>query len=494
MTAPDIPDADLLAGVRDGDYLNRVVLPPLAWPVPGLIPEGMTLLVGPPKAGKSALILDFLLAVAAGGRALGRLPVGPARRVFYLALEDGDRRMQDRCRHLSGGDIPGWEDEAAVIPALFSYQTAITPGSVLATVRAWMELHPDTAMVVIDTLGRVMPPALYGESSYNRDYRVGHALKTLADDRPGLAVVVLHHDRKAFSDDFVDSVSGTHGLAGAADTVAVLCRPRHSEHAVIKITGKDVAEDEYALKIIGGRAWQLDGADLKAAATAARERAAAERAKALSATSASVLAFVGKHPDGVTTAAVVAEFGSHAGKYLTRLAEADRIIREGRGLYKPLPEDVSEVSEVSQAQVSGPEISDTAILPLSEVSETPAGPGPRSDTSDTGHGPVSEIKPPLTSQSDTSDTKDRPSGVVAARSKRAPRKAKRAKNAGASPPPLSLITGDPIDHRTMILCEICGQTHDPAGLHRRGQTGRPAVVSVLRWQHRARDRLHRRGR
>ena len=52
-------DAALLAGVRDGAWLDVQDFPPLRWAVPGLIPEGLTLLVGPPKAGKSWLLANL---------------------------------------------------------------------------------------------------------------------------------------------------------------------------------------------------------------------------------------------------------------------------------------------------------------------------------------------------------------------------------------------------------------------------------------------------
>jgi hypothetical protein len=58
-----------------------------------------------------------------------------------------------------------------------------------------------------------------------------------AGDRPGLAVLVAYHDRKASADDLIDSVSGTHGLAGAADTVAVM-RRRQSDAGTLKIVGR----------------------------------------------------------------------------------------------------------------------------------------------------------------------------------------------------------------------------------------------------------------
>ena len=238
-------DGHLIAGSRDGVWLTGQDFPALAWAVDGLIPEGLSLLVAAPKAGKSWLALAMLLAVASpAGMALGAIKTGPARRVFYIALEDSDRRIQERCRALLDGDDR--------IPDLFCYQTRVEPGTVLATVEAWMRRHPDTALIVIDTLGRVMPPALQGEGAYQRDYRVGAALKARSDARPGLSVIVLHHDRKAAADDFVDSVSGTHGLAGAADTIMVLARRRQAADAVLKVTGRDVPEDEYALTIKDG--------------------------------------------------------------------------------------------------------------------------------------------------------------------------------------------------------------------------------------------------
>ena len=98
MTYP--PDADkLLSTLRDGAWLDAQVFPPLAYAVPGLVPEGSVLLVGAPKIGKSWLVLAVGLAASEGGKALG-LDI-PKRPVLYAALEDGDRRPNrclSRCR------------------------------------------------------------------------------------------------------------------------------------------------------------------------------------------------------------------------------------------------------------------------------------------------------------------------------------------------------------------------------------------------------------
>lgn len=335
-------DDVLLDGVRDGAWLDGQDFPPLRYAVPELLPEGFTILIGPPKAGKSWLILGTLLGVAAGGRVLGNISAGSARRVLYLALEDGHRRMQDRCRKLLA------PDEA--IPGLFHYLTSVQPGRALATIEAFLRRYPDTAMVVIDTLGKVMPQAAPGESAYQRDYRVGGQIKRIADDRPGLAVVVLHHDRKAGSEDFVDSVSGTHGLAGSADTIVVLARKRQSNEGLLKVTGRDVPEGEYALLLTDGLAWQLDGANLAAAAARARQR---EDSAGLSDTSTSVIDFVRAAGSGGTTAAAVVEkFGKDAYQYLARRVDDGRLVKLGRGRYAATDIPVSEVSEASFSQVT----------------------------------------------------------------------------------------------------------------------------------------------
>ncbi|MFA1552036.1 AAA family ATPase [Actinomadura chokoriensis] len=353
-------DAELLGDVRDGVWLDSQEFPPLQWAVPGLLPEGMTILVGPPKAGKSWLIGNILLGLAAGGHAVGKLAVGKARRVLYLALEDGDRRMQSRCRIiLDGGPIPG----------LFHYMTTLPPGKVIPVMEAWLRLHPDTAMIVLDTLGRVMPPALQGESQYQRDYRVGAQLKTVADTHPGLAVVVVHHDRKAAAEDFVDAVSGTNGLAGSADAVIVLARKRKAEDAFLKVTGKDVPEAEYALRLVDGTNWVLDGEDLDQAAERAEKR---QDEAAVSDLSAQIIDFVRKSPGRQAKAKDVADkFGANAHTYLKRHTEAGRLVKLQRGLYRvPDGRAVSEPSEPSESQVTGSQSSNSVRNDDEEDGET----------------------------------------------------------------------------------------------------------------------------
>lgn len=320
--------ADLLATVRTGDWLDRQVFPPLKWAVPEILPEGFGLLTGPPKAGKSWLVYGLLLAVAAGKPALGKIATGWPRPVLFLALEDGDRRMQRRARHLLGEGVP--------IPANLHYTTVASHSDALLIIEAWLELHGDESpLVVLDTLGKVMPPAMPGEGAYQRDYRIGSRLKSLADMHPGTCLLVIHHTRKMGSLDWMDSTSGSNGLNGAADFTVNLERARNEDRGVLRVTGRDVSEAEYAVLSDSGR-WAVDGDSLADAARLATERRSEQ---GLGDRSAEVLAYVRQRPQGVRAgdvAEALAIDNKTAGTYLGRLEDAGRIRRPSRGFYTPV--------------------------------------------------------------------------------------------------------------------------------------------------------------
>lgn len=315
-----------ILNVRDGAWLDAQVFPPLKYAVPGLIPQGFGLFTGPPKIGKSWFVFGVGLAVAAGESALGALPTGPARPVLYLALEDGDARLQSRARALLGPGVP--------IPQGMHTVVRATPGDVLPGIVEWLDQHRGTdPLVILDTLGRVMPQALPGESAYQRDYRIGAHLKGLVDEHPGATLAVVHHTRKQAGEDWMDSTSGTNGLNGAADWTLSIGRARGDEAGTIRVTGRDIAEGEFAATIRDGR-WTLDGADLAAACERAQQRAVSA---GVGDVSAAILSLLAEHPDGLGPTNVAAGVGiapKHAGTYLSRLVAAGRAEKVGRGQYR----------------------------------------------------------------------------------------------------------------------------------------------------------------
>ncbi|MFJ4524852.1 AAA family ATPase [Streptomyces sp. NPDC088810] len=220
------------------DQLMAAHFPEPKWAVPGILAEGVSVLAGPPKVGKSWLSLGLGLSAAAGGKAFDSVPVegGP---VLYLALEDTPRRLQTRMGKILGGQPA---------PAGLTLVTECPPFPQGGTeaIAQWLERNPDARMVVIDVFAKMRGQAPAGVSAYDADYvAVGYA-KRLADHY-GVAVVLVHHVRKASSEDFLTEVSGTNGIAGAADATLVLKRARGQADGILHVTGRDVDEAEYAL-------------------------------------------------------------------------------------------------------------------------------------------------------------------------------------------------------------------------------------------------------
>jgi hypothetical protein len=231
------------------DELMAAEFPPVRWAVPGLIAEGVNLLAGPPKVGKSWLSLGLALSVAAGTPALGSVEVeaGP---VLYLALEDTGRRLKSRVGKILGGR-PG--------PPGLTLSTTCPPlpeGGANA-IADWLQRHPAARLVVIDVFAKVRGRAMSTVSAYDADYAALGYVKALAD-KYGVAVIVVHHVRKMASEDFLEAISGTNGLAGAADAALVLRRPRGEADGILSITGRDVDEAEHALRFTAANgAWTL---------------------------------------------------------------------------------------------------------------------------------------------------------------------------------------------------------------------------------------------
>jgi hypothetical protein len=174
------------------------------------------------------------------------------------------------------------------------------------------------------------------QTARRADYATGTTLKNLVDAAPGASLLVVHHTRKAETLDFVDSVSGTQGIAGSVDFVLVLDRKRQTHDAVLSVTGRDVPEGEYALTAQYGILWRLDGNALTEARRKVSER---HEKNNLGERQLGLLEFVISR--GETTAADAATKlkipPKAAADALRDLYGRGRIRRVKRGSYGPLP-------------------------------------------------------------------------------------------------------------------------------------------------------------
>lgn len=213
---------------------------PPRWAIPDLVPEGLTILAGKPKTGKSWAALDFVVAVGSGGKALGNLQceAGPA---LYLALEDTQRRLQGRLRAvLQGAPFPSGRLAISV-----TWKKADEGG--LEDIRAWLTAHPDGRLVVVDTLAKMRGRPDRDKGVYDNDYSSVGAFKALADEF-AVPIVLIHHLNKGTTDDPVMAVSGTAGLTGSADTILVLKRQPGETFGTLYVRGRDVVETEIGIQ------------------------------------------------------------------------------------------------------------------------------------------------------------------------------------------------------------------------------------------------------
>lgn len=219
--------------------LMRRDIPALRFIVEGLLPEGMVILAGRPKQGKSWLALLCALAVAQGARFLGRATVGGD--VLYLAVEDGDRRLQSRIRYLWGPTAPERLHLATRWPRWHEGGRE--------ALEAWLSEHPGVSLIVIDTWGRVAPPPSTGRDTYSETTEILGPLQELAHARHA-CILIVHHTRKTPTGgeaDLSDGILGTTALSGVADTLAVLKRQRGADAAILEAAGRDVPDTELAL-------------------------------------------------------------------------------------------------------------------------------------------------------------------------------------------------------------------------------------------------------
>lgn len=239
------------AGIDAADLL-ALDLPPLRWIVPDVLPEGTTVIAAPPKVGKSSLVYQIAVEVAIGGDLLGRrVAAGSA---LYLALEDGQRRGQARLRAaLAGRTMPRGRLEVR-------WSARKTGGGLEDDLAAWLDTHRDAALVAIDTLGKVRPRTDGRRNAYEVDVEDLGRLQDLFRDRD-VALVIVHHARKALGDDFLASVSGTYGVTGSVDTIIAVKRPRLEAYGSILVTGRDVPDAEIPVRF-DGMTWAAAPASL----------------------------------------------------------------------------------------------------------------------------------------------------------------------------------------------------------------------------------------
>ncbi len=220
----------------DAETLMETPMEKIKFVVDKILPQGLHILAGSPKIGKSWLSLWMCLQISKGEPIWGYYT--NKCDVLYLCLEDSYTRIQDRLFKIT--------DEASD-NLHFGIMCETLGNGLEDQIKCFLERHPNTKLIVIDTLQKVREDA-NGANMYANDYKEINALKTLADENK-LAIILVHHLRKCPSDDPLNMISGSTGISGSADTNFVLVKQsRRETSAKLHCIGRDIEQREFNLE------------------------------------------------------------------------------------------------------------------------------------------------------------------------------------------------------------------------------------------------------
>ena len=227
----------------DGRTLMDRPLEPPNFVVDTLISQGLHILAGSPKVGKSWLAL-WLAVTVAKGEPVWNMTTKQGT-TLYLCLEDSVLRIQNRLFEIT---------EDAPNSVHFCTECDLIGQGLEEQIEVFLTAHPDTVLVIIDTLQMVRPAR---DATYANDYRDLSVLKRIADAH-GIAILLIHHLRKETADDVFNRISGTTAISGAVDSSFTLVEEkRGSGRARLTCVGRDIEYRELELQRGSENVWEL---------------------------------------------------------------------------------------------------------------------------------------------------------------------------------------------------------------------------------------------
>jgi hypothetical protein len=209
--------------------------------VESLIPlGGICLLAGHPKVGKSWMILNYVLGILKKKKVFGLFATQQVA-IFLCSLEDNRQRLKSRYLKISGGEAP---------PEGFYIKTISSPldRGGIEELRKELESSSEIKLLIIDPYEKVRPQQTSSRSTaYQTDYKDIGLLKELADELE-ITILLVHHLKKGDTGNVVTDINGSMGLTGAVNTILALYKKEDTEKFTLKVTGKDVEEQEFTLE------------------------------------------------------------------------------------------------------------------------------------------------------------------------------------------------------------------------------------------------------
>lgn len=205
--------------------------------IDGILYPGTYVLAGAPKVGKSFLVAQIAYHISTGKELWGHEVKSGT--VLYLALEDDHKRLQSRLSRMFGVETT---DKLHLAINSKKLGDGLTE-----QLDDFIEKHPDTRLVIIDTLQKIRE-ATTDKYSYSGDYEIIGEIKKFADSK-GICIILVHHTRKQQASDVFEMISGTTGILGGADGAFILHKENRTDtQAILDIVGRDQSEQRIFLR------------------------------------------------------------------------------------------------------------------------------------------------------------------------------------------------------------------------------------------------------
>ena len=214
--------------------------------IDGVLSDGLAIMAGDSKIGKSWMVLWMCLQISKGEPVWGL----PTRKtdVVYLALEDREWRVQQRMQDLT--DTPPENLH-------FGFSCGQLGAELESQIEDVLKDYPSTGLIFLDTLQMVRDNVSAKVNAYAQDYKDLSSLKKIADNH-GICIFVVHHTRKERDGgNIFNDMTGSTGIMGVADTGMILRKEdRFGDNATLCITGRDVEEKKLKMQMCGVK-WEI---------------------------------------------------------------------------------------------------------------------------------------------------------------------------------------------------------------------------------------------
>ena len=232
------------------DLLDCDIRPPeplVTYDGRSLLHEGTSQLAAKPKIGKTNLAMNLGLAIASeGGKALGNAEVERRGRVLMLNLDGSRRGAYSRFDTMTAHDQQGPPERLDILHGQFPN---VGDGAI-PLLRDYVEQHPDTELIIVDTLQHLRPTSSGRRNQYHSDYDFVHPISQFGRDHD-VSILLVHHLNKIQNGDELDKVSGSTGLTGAVENVMILDRARGETRASLSIRPREGKEEEFNVEFDG---------------------------------------------------------------------------------------------------------------------------------------------------------------------------------------------------------------------------------------------------